>query len=104
MARMLGLSDQLLGIDAFNKALVGDGAGERTVDKSKGELESERECKSDTPLPSPAAVVTEHGPESGSEPSGLISASGCHDSKDFDGGARPGGGDGCGFQLMQDGN
>lgn len=88
MVRVLGLSiNKLAGMAAFNAAEIGDGAGDGTVDKSKPLVEMGE-----------GAVAAESGIRNERMPSGLTSASGCHDC----GGARPGG-NGQRLLLMQDG-
>jgi len=109
MVRVLGFFNKLAGMAAFNAAATGDGTGDGTVDNSKGELESARGCEAGIPLASPTdmgagVVAIDRGMSNERMPSGLASASGCHDSKDFSGGARPGGSNGYGLPIMQDGD
>jgi len=97
MVRVLGLFNKLPGMAAFNEAAAGDGVEDGTVDKSTGALESPTGVGS-------GAVAIEPDMSNERMPSGLTSASGCHDSKEFSGGARPGGSNGYGHLVKQDGD
>lgn len=97
MVRVLGLFDKLPGVADFNEAATGNGAEDGTVDKSKVALESPNGVGS-------GAVAIEPDMSNERMPNGLTSASGCHDSKEFNGGARPGGSNGYGHLVTQDGD
>lgn len=96
MVRVFVLWDKLAGMAAFNEAAIGSGAEDGTVDKSRVELVSA--------AGSGAVAIIEPDISSERMPSGLTSASGCQDSKEFSGGASPGGNNGKGHLVMQDGD
>lgn len=97
MVRVLGLFGKIAGMAAVNATAAGDEVEDGTVDKSKVALESLVGVGS-------GAVATEPDMSNERMPSGLPSASGCHDSNEFSGGARPGGSNGYGHLVMQDGD